>query len=316
MTKWCDNCWIIRLKPWTMKKLFYFLLFICFSNILLAQIPNAGMENWTNAGAYDDPVSWWTYNATTSSTGIYTVTKGTSAPAEGLAYAKLYTKDLGNGVVKPGILVSGQYDPVAMKPISGFPYTSRPEKLKGKWQYMGFGADVASISAWLTKWNPSTLQRDTIATLNGSPSGMLHAWGPFSFSFVYQSGDYPDTAVIMISSSSANPVKNSFIWVDDLSFDGNVTGIETRDQFAAISIYPNPASSYTKVVINSPVYSKATIRLSDNIGNQVFAGEEEVNPGVNPITLELNSPKIRSGIYFLKIETSSGKYTRKLIINK
>ncbi|MBK7211975.1 MAG: T9SS type A sorting domain-containing protein [Bacteroidales bacterium] len=299
-----------------MKTVLYLIALIVFPLVIQAQIANPGFENWTNFGTYDSPDSWGNLNATTASTGIFTVTKGTTAPASGAAYIKLMTREIGGNTITPGIIVTGQLDPVTHRPISGFAYTGRPEKLKGKWQYMGYGADVASISAWLTRWNPLTQQRDTIARLNGSPSGMLHSWGNFSFSFEYQSGNNPDTAVVMISSSSQTPVKNSFIWIDDVSFDGTVTGLENPVSVQSFNVFPNPATSYTKVNLVSQQQGLVRIVLSDNIGNQVLETEEGVSVGSNQITLDLSSGRIKSGIYFLQVYTSSQTYARKLIIRK
>lgn len=305
----CAKCEVMKTFP-------YLLALIVFPMVIQAQITNPGFENWTNFGTYDSPDSWGNLNASTASTGIFTVTKGTTVPASGAAYIKLMTKDIGGNTITPGIIVSGQLDPVTLRPISGFAYTGRPEKLKGKWQYMGYGSDVASISAWLTRWNTVTQQRDTVARLNGSPSGMLHSWGNFSFSFEYFSGNNPDTAVVMISSSSQNPVKNSFIWIDDVSFDGAVTGLEAAAPVQSFNVFPNPASNYTKVTLNGQQQGMVKIRLSDNIGNQVLESEEELTPGSNQFTLDLSSGRIKSGIYFIQVRTSSQTYSRKLIIRK
>jgi hypothetical protein len=299
-----------------MKKLLYLSLFLLVFYPGLAQIPNAGFENWTNMGTYDIPDHWGNLNPSTTTYGVFTVAKGVSAPASGLAYAKLTTKGVGTAIV-PGIIVSGQLDTTTLRPLSGFAYSDRPEKLKGKWQFMGYGTDAATIGAWLTKWNNLTLQRDTIATLYTTTTGMLHTWGTFSFPFEYRTSSNPDTAVIMISSSGKAPVKYSFIWVDDLSFEGNVTGIESKEQLANIvSVYPNPASTYLDISITSQKGERGRIMLIDNIGNQVIERFEEISAGSNHIILDLDSNRIHSGMYFLQVQTTEGTMVRKIIIRK
>jgi hypothetical protein len=298
-----------------MKKVYLVILIFGLVHSIFAQLPNPGFENWTSSGSYETPDFWGNLNSSTSGTGVYTVTKGVSAPASGAAYVKLMTKDVG-GTITPGIIVSGILDAATLKPKSGFPFTGRPEKLKGKWQFMGYGTDVASFSGWLTKWNTSVHQRDTIAVLSGNTSGMLHSWGDFSFPFVYRSAAIPDSAIIMISSSSTNPTKNSFIWLDDLAFDGTVTSLEPLNSKVEVNVFPNPASQFVKVSFFSPKSDQVNFVLNDNIGNKVAEYQFEVAPGSNTVILDLSSPRIYNGLYFLSMQAPFTTQTRKLVIKK
>ncbi|NVO18363.1 MAG: T9SS type A sorting domain-containing protein [Bacteroidetes bacterium] len=297
-----------------MKKLLFATILSTVVYIVNAQIPNASFENWTNFGTYDSPDRWGNMNPTTASAGVYTLLKGTSTPAAGLAYVKLTTKGVGSAVV-PGIIVSGQLDSLTYRPISGFPFNSRPQSLKGKWQHMGYGADAATVAAWLTKWNSSFQQRDTIASLSFTTTGMMHSWESFTLPFVYRNPNDPDTAVIMISSSGKVPVKNSFIWIDDLSFNGIVLGTETHEIPSGISIYPNPASSFLHINLYSSKDDHAIVSLIDNIGKRVIVQEMEIMTGTNQLTLDFDKD-LRSGIYFLQINSSAGLISRKVIVRK
>lgn len=281
-----------------------------------AQIPNPGFESWTSIGSYEVPDSWGNLNNSTAATGVFTVTKGTSAPASGAAFIKIATRDIGGNTIVPGTIVNGQLDPVTFKPLSGLPCTSRPEKLMGKWQYMGYGTDAATIAAWLTRWNNATQQRDTIASLSGSPSGMLHSWGDFSYVFQYRSSSNPDTAVVLISSSGKVPVKNSFIWIDDLAFEGTVTSVNEKEPAVNVSVYPNPANQFVKIGLNAHRDGLARIVLTDNLGNMVMERSEEYSEGNNQFTLDLSSSRIFSGIYFVKLYTAQGTLARKVIVRK
>ncbi len=84
----------------------------------------------------------------------------------------------------------------------------------------------------------------------------------------------------------------------------------------SLSLYPNPASDYVKLTVIASVAEEATIQLRDNIGNKVLDLTVGLNPGQNQVTIDLNSPKIKSGMHFLKLETLSGVYTKKLIVKK
>jgi len=298
-----------------MKKLLFLLLLSVFVSGAYAQIPNAGFENWTSMGPYDTPDHWGNLNQATAASGVFTVAMGTTAPASGLAFVKLTTKSV-NGIVTPGIIVSGEIDTTTLRPVSGFAFSSKPEKLKGKWQFMGYGTDAATIAAWLTKWNAISQSRDTIATLTTTTTGMLHTWGSFSIPFEYRSSSVPDTAVILISSSGKAPVKNSFIWVDDLAFDGDAAAVGDKFLYTGLAIYPNPASTYIRINLFSSRDDLAKIILSDNIGNQVLDVSKEITYGSNQIMIDLDSGRIRSGLYFLRVKTTSGDITRKVIIRK
>jgi len=284
--------------------------------VVEAQIPNPGFENWTSAGSYETPDGWGNMNPSTAASGVFTVTKGTNNPASGAAYVKIATRDIGGGTIVPGVIVSGQMDPVTFRPASGIPYTSRPEKLKGKWQYMGYGTDAATIAAWLTRWNSASQQRDTIASLSGTPVGMLHSWGEFSYSFLYRSSLNPDTAVIYISSSGKVPVKNSFIWIDDLAFDGTVTAVNEKESAMNISVFPNPATQFVKIGFHSNGNGVARIVLNDNLGNVVMERTEDYSDGNNQFTLDLTPSRIYAGVYFLRLYTHQGTFARKLIVRK
>ncbi len=297
------------------KSLLSLTLLILFSAALKAQIPNAGFESWTAMTGYNTPDQWGNLNLSTSAAAVFTVTKGTSGPAAGSAYVQLTTKGVGS-VIKPGIIVSGQLDTVTLKPLSGFAFTSRPEKLTGKWQHMGYGADAATISAWLTKWNSASHQRDTIASLNTTASGMLHTWGIFSIAFTYYSSASPDTAVIQISSSGNTPVKYSFVWIDELAFEGNVLAVDPCQPVSGVSLYPNPSSDFVYINYYSSTNEVVDIKFMDNIGNLVSNTEEVISAGHNQILLNLESHKIHPGIYIVQLISSQGTYSRKLVIKK
>src|SRR5687767_15043411 len=123
------------------RQILCFMLLLCLSlNKGFAQIPNNGFENWSSPNGYLVPDAWGNLNIITNPSGIYTATR-VSPGMVGSYYLDLTSRDVpGRGIV-PGIVTSGPIDTITYKPISGFPYTQRPDALKGKWQYMGFGAD-------------------------------------------------------------------------------------------------------------------------------------------------------------------------------
>jgi len=293
-------------------------ILIAFTTLLIsavqAQIPNAGFESWNTVGTYETPDQWGNMNPATAATGVFTTEKGNPG-AIGNYFIKLTTKDAG-GTVTPGIIVSGQLNTTTWQPKSGFAYAERAGKLTGKYQYMGYDNDAASIMAWLTKWNSSTNSRDTIASLKNTPAGMVHVWTSFSIPFVYKSTLNPDTAVIMISSSGATPKKNSFIWLDDLSLDGLVTSLNTADQFDNINIFPSPATKEINIAFSSKNFLKARLQILDAVGNVLGNEAVDVQLGNNLFKTDLSKFQAAGGMYFICLRTPEGTVTRKFIISK
>jgi hypothetical protein len=233
-----------------MKNTFLLLAFLGAMNFSFAQIPNAGFESWTNMGTYDNPDSWGTMNNTTALSGIYTATKG-SPGSPGSFYLKLTSKTIGPNVAN-GIAVSGVLDTIAHLPKSGFPFSLRPQSFTGKWQHMIFGTSAGAVTAILTKWNSTLIQRDTVATANYFLSDMAMSWTNFSIDFNYMSGEFPDSCVIILRASGPVPTASDYLWVDNLAFSGSVAGLsENPLPESAIKVYPNPAKD--KVVFLSTI---------------------------------------------------------------
>lgn len=280
--------------------------------MLQAQIPNSGFESWTSMGTYDLPNLWGNMNPSTSGSGVFTTVKGAPG-ASGSYFLKLTTKDAG-GVITPGMVVSGQLNTATWKPKSGFPYTERVQNLKGKYQFMGYNNDAAQISAWLTKWNVTLQKRDTIASLSKIASGMVHVWTNFSIPFVYQKEDYPDTAVIMISSSGTSPQKNSFIWIDDLVLDGFFTSVQKAEPLDDAQVFPSPARNEINLVFKSKKSFSSQLQILNSTGLLVYQRNVIIYTGSNLLTTDLANFYPSAGLFFIRLQTPDGLLTRKFII--
>ncbi len=276
-----------------------------------AQIPNNGFENWTAVGSYSVPNSWGTMNNTTTLSGIYTATVGTPG-SPGSSYLKLTSKTIGASVVN-GIAVSGRLDSMTMQPISGFPCTLQPVSFTGKWQHMIYGSSQGSISVLLTKWNSTTLQRDVVATANQTLSGMAMSWANFTINFNYVSSTVPDSCIIVLKASGANPTNNDYLWVDNLAFTGSVVGIKTIDNYvSSISVYPNPSTENITVTLNIKQASHVQLQLIDLTGKLI----KDINAGEikGEYKNTINTTGITKGIYFLKVIADDAVDIKKIIV--
>lgn len=84
---------------------------------------------------------------------------------------------------------------------------------------------------------------------------------------------------------------------------------ETQLDASRITVYPNPANSMVSVKLDNSSVAPFEIKVFNQLGEVVYSQREEgVNAGIN-----LNVESFKTGVYFLKIITSEGTVTKKLI---
>lgn len=276
-----------------------------------AQIPNFSFENWTTVGTYEVPNQWGTMNNTTATFSVYTATKGTPGNP-GSSYLKLTSTTLGPTVVN-GIAVSGKLDSITMKPISGFPFTSQPASFTGRWQHMIFGNSQGSLKATLTKWNTILNKRDTIAIAAQGLTGMAMNWANFTINFNYWSSNAPDSCIIELRASGSNPTDQDYLWVDNLAFTGNVTGIKNEQTIInSIVVYPNPGSENITLNLDIKNPSKTSFEIIDISGKVILTKDLGFIQGESKH--EINVSTIARGSYFMRVTNENGTEIKKIII--
>lgn len=284
--------------------LFAFIAYSCFS-----QIPNSGFENWTDMGGYENPDSWGTMNNTTAPFDAITATKGVPG-SPGSAYLILKCQTIDTMVVN-GLAVSGVLDSITQTPISGFPFSLRPQSFTGKRQHMVFGVSQGSISVLLTKWNAGSGTRDTVATAFENLVGMEMIWSNFSIDFVYQSAVNPDTCIIVLKPSGKTPAQNDYLMVDSLAFADSTTGVsENNASLLSVNTYPNPANNEIEFTCSQPFHEGDRMIVSDISGNMIL------ERNINGNTCKINTSCFANGTYICKLVNSYniGYSTYKFII--
>ncbi|MGE0568680.1 MAG: T9SS type A sorting domain-containing protein [Bacteroidia bacterium] len=274
---------------------------------VVGQVPNNSFETWNSMSGYSTPANWDNLNQITFSSGIFTCSQGTPGNP-GSSYLFLMSKTVpGRGVV-PGIAVSGKLDTNTYKPLSGYSFTNRPQSLNYNIQYMPYDpTDSTSVKVLLTKWNTSTMLRDTIAYGASYYNAMAHSWFVGSTYLNYQSGDAPDSALIILSSSSSSPKNGSYIYLDNLLFTGSVIGINEQSiNQEDVLIYPNPTVELLIVELKNNI-SEVEITVSDILGKQVFCTSSSNSVTVNTMTWA-------RGAYFIKISRNNKSSINKKII--
>ena len=111
---------------------------------------------------------------------------------------------------------------------------------------------------------------------------------------------------------------NRFIWLD-ANIPGTLNGcsMAAQEEISASSItivsYPNPFDSYINVHINTQITGNSTIRLLDQMGRVVKIQEVNASEIIQKTYVLKDLEILKSGIYFLEIETGSEKIVKKLI---
>ena len=288
-----------------------FLFFIIFlaNNMVFAQIPNSGFENWTNPNGYNIPDSWGNLNPVTTTAGVYTCLKGTPG-SPGAAYLKLISKTVTGMGVQPGIAVSGILNTITFQAVSGFAYADRPVSLKGKWQFMANGSDQGYISVYLTKWNAGQNMRDTIGELKYLLQGMVMSWQSFTLPVIYNHTEIPDSAMIIFSASGKIPVDGSYLYIDNLSFFGSTLGLEEQSNQAGLIIFPNPVIQNNLIVdLKNHEVTADYVYIMDLYGKVISRGE--LKNQRFPITMDVST--LQTGAYFIRITSPSGTFGSKFI---
>ncbi|MEI7661769.1 MAG: T9SS type A sorting domain-containing protein [Bacteroidota bacterium] len=283
-------------------KLILLLYMVATGGFLFAQIPNNGFETWTTTAGYLNPDGWGTMNPMTQASGIYTCQRGTPGNP-GSYYIKLISKNFPGSGVLPGIAVSGKLITTTTQSSSGFPYTNRPDSLTGNWQYMAYLSDQGLVAVFLTRWNESLVKRDTVAQVVYLLPGMVMSWHRFSIPITYNSASIPDSAMIVLSASGANPVEGSFLYIDDLLFKGGNAGIEEMSKQEGIRVFPDPATgNLINIDIKSPGATASITEIIDTKGNTLL--RSDVNRLHLPFTVDISA--LPAGEYFVRVHSTAG----------
>jgi len=94
-----------------------------------------------------------------------------------------------------------------------------------------------------------------------------------------------------------------------------ISNVKTNEkEFASgLAVYPNPAAGYTEVKFNLNEQSEVNISLFNLLGESVYTETGNYAAGFFHKTLQLGH--LNSGVYMLRISSSTGSIARRLVIN-
>ena len=275
-----------------------------------AQFVNAGFEDWsTNANSELYPTGWQEEEIK-------------------FCYQEADAHS-GNFALKLGVWYYYMKSQAIQKTAVNF----RPENLTGYYKYTdniealhppqssAAVDDTASINVYLTKWNMTLSQPDTVATgkiLLDSSS----VYKPFSCSIIYSGTEIPDSVALVISPSivpnegagyiatgTTNGMENSgycsFLTIDDLKLISTLS-ISDNNKKADIDLFPNPVKDDLYIQIKD--FGKYTYQITDLSGRILKSGFFESSE------TSINVQNLSAGIYFLQLTTQEQlKLTKKFI---
>ncbi|MBX3162858.1 MAG: T9SS type A sorting domain-containing protein [Bacteroidetes bacterium] len=108
--------------------------------------------------------------------------------------------------------------------------------------------------------------------------------------------------------------QDSLMRAVNVTFANITTGVEElNDESIELSVYPNPVSEMLNV--ESPLTPKGgTIKIFDVLGNLVL--EHTITPPLEGKGEAIDLRELKSGIYFLNIQSDNKRFTKKIIVNK
>lgn len=206
-------------------------------SVVLAQIPNAGFEQWDNAAGYNEPVGWTTFNPLGSFFGATFAAQGTPAPA-GNSFIQLTAHELTGAGPMLSLAITGAAD-VAM---DGFPWTTRPATLNGLFRFAPQGTDEGHVIVAFYKWDPVTQTRIGLGGGFLAITSTTTAWSALEVPITFYDPQQPDTATISLISGGGNPTQPGTVFdVDELSFQGVAAGIGEPSPATIARVFPSPA---------------------------------------------------------------------------
>lgn len=233
--------------------------------LTMAQITDAGFENWTAGTPCSDLNNWSTANSTTGGLGACTITQETGAPHSGSSAVKLTSTFIALlGQTAPGIVTNGTLNVMAQSVTGGQAFTERPVSFSGWYKATPQAGDSYSFAALLI----NGVSGDTVGTASFTGTTAVSVWTEFTATVDYTSSDDPTVLqIILLSSNPTAAVAGSVAIFDDLDYELG-TGVGVNEQeIANISTYPNPVID--QVTFNLGSIERANLQIFNVVGKKI-----------------------------------------------
>ena len=268
-------------------------------------IPNNSFENWVPIVA-EEPVGWESWTKVMAASGELCIEKSTDAHS-GNYSMRIESIDfqlMGDTV---GLALTG-YMGFGGEPRGGFPYDYDPEAFSFWYKYAPAGVDTAIAALVLSKWNTTTMQRDSVgAFLIKLPPALTWTYYEQSISVTQT----PDTALVGFGSTfPGEPFGGvgSLLWVDDVVIHSPASIDKGNKPQQIVIAYPNPAYDQVKFLLKNGNGMIQSVKLVDLNGREVRKWE-----GNYLSRRSFSLAGLPAGMYTITVETSKGSHLGKLI---
>lgn len=214
---------------------------------------------------------------------------------ENFGYAFCVDKNLSNNYAAAALISSDKY---GFYPISNevtlFDIEAGGFTKKDKWISLSSGIVKSGIGP-----------EDVSFTISG---------GPFNI----PAGETLPIAFALAAGENLNELRNT-IRLSREKYISLISDISTDEpapkEFALYQNYPNPFNSITIITYQISKVSKAILKVYDSLGREIQTLVNETKaPG--KYTVEFNSSKLSSGVYFYTLQTDNNFFVRKMILMK
>lgn len=159
------------------------------------------------------------------------------------------------------------------------------------------------------------------------PSTGLTAGQTYTKTYTYTLPNTPSNAHVynadnvyligVLSQYDSNPNQRSIINVAEVKLTANAeqpVGITELTSENKLLIYPNPASNFCYISLNSSYTESSVLSVYNTLGELVYFEQIEIQAGQNTLLKEFNL--LNSGTYFIKLDSKNVHYSTKLTIIK
>jgi len=206
----------------------------------------------------------------------------------------------------PGRLISGN------NTTDKFPVLTRHQSLTGYYKFLPVNNDTMCIIILMYKNNALIGSGHFFQNITTS------TYTPFIVNIYYVSQtEIPDSASITFQTYTSPPFGNSVLYIDNLNFDGFLSGIKDPPLTAAgnfdFNIYPNPFNEQASIAFTINRDEKVLIRLFDLSGKQVaMLADGKFTAGSHSINLSAQG--LQKGFYVCVVNTEKASFSKKLVI--
>lgn len=278
-----------------------FILF--FASAFSQAVPNGGFETWT--GSPSHPTGWCDPESLAGlSLGLMTKDQTVSGHVEGSSAVKLKTDSvqtpfgmlLLNGFLSlgTGSFDAGAADPSDALDYKGAAFAYRPDSIKYSYKYSPVGNDNGEAAVYFIK------NGNDVGGGSFYLSSTAGNWMTETQEIQYANANVPDTIFLFFSSSNADSMRrNSTLWVDDVKFIYNQTGIGNEiSSVVEVSVGPNPASVSLNLFPEKNIIGN-TIQIFDVQGKLISTSFLTKN--------QIDISTLQNGNYFLNLVNTEGK---------